>query len=845
MKHLLLVDGNSLVNRAFYALPPLTNRDGVPTGAVHGFLSMIFSMLRDSSFEHLIIAFDTKAKTFRHEKYPDYKATRKGMPDDLAQQMPILKEILDSLGIMHVEKDGYEADDLIGTLAIQAVKRGFSGRILTGDRDLLQLVQSGITVSIPKRGVSQLVTYDEEAVLEEMGVRPDQIIDYKGLRGDPSDNIAGVKGIGDVTARKLLREGKHLEDVYSSLFQEHSSRVQRLLDEGRESAFTSRELATICTDVPIEFPEHEQTSLKHLTPQKALPILEKYQLRQFLRELQKNYLQKPDENAKTQETNIEFSLMPAIAFVDSPEGEIFAFYDGEVRRFDNLKALSDYIRSLKRVAIYDAKALLLHALNEGIQIKPVLEDVMLLSYLVNPLVSATRPEEVFSSVNPDGVDWKKLLKTKEESRTKAEELAKASARLAPILLEELEGKGLTRLYRELELPLVPILAGIQHEGFRVDDSVLKEIGKKIEAKISILEASIHHYAGREFNIASPKQLGEVLFDELLLPVVKKTKSGYSTDKEVLEKLKGRHPMIEEILEYRTYTKLQGTYIDGLLREISPDGKIHSNLQQTIAVTGRLSSTEPNLQNIPVRLEEGRQIRKAFLPSLDHLLLSADYDQIELRVLAHLSGDEVLRQAFIDNEDIHAQTASLVFGVPIHEVTRLQRSDAKAVNFGIVYGISDFGLSENISIPIEQAKTYKERYFSHYPKVKEYMEEMVQYCRKHGYVQTILGRIRPIPDIKARNFNRRSFAERAAINTPVQGSAADIIKLAMLRVEEALRKNKLSSKLILQVHDELILDVLRQEMDEVQTIVREAMTGAVELSVPLEVSMDIGENWYEL
>jgi DNA polymerase-1 len=844
MKKLLLVDGNSLVNRAYYALPPLTNKDGVPTGAIHGFLTMLFSMLRENDFDHLMVAFDTKAKTFRHKEYPDYKATRKGMPDDLAQQMPILKEILDSLRIMHTEKDGYEADDLIGTLAMRAKEDGFSTVILTGDRDLLQLVQEDIEVSVPRRGVSDLINFDEQTVIEDMGIHPNQVVDYKGLRGDPSDNIPGVKGIGDVTAKRLLASGKHLEDIYNALPAEPKTRPERLLLEGKEEAFVSRELATIFTEVPLDFSALEQCALLHLSPVEAEPILEKYQLRQFLRDLRKHYPSASEESPATSEQR-EQKRLPAVSYVDTSEGPIYTFFDEKLEWMDDLGELVEKILPLERVAIYDAKALYLRALEEEVDIPVVLEDVMLLSYLVNPLINSLKPEEVFASVCEPNVDWKALMKGDKLAKERAARMAECASLLAPMLLKDLDEKNLTTLYRDLELPLVPILARIQYEGFQTNADVLEKIGEDVEKKIERLESSIHEAAGRTFNVSSPKQLGEVLFDELLLPVVKKTKTGYSTDKEVLDKLKGRHPIIDDILEYRIYTKLKGTYVDGLRREITNDGRIHSNLQQTIAVTGRLSSTEPNLQNIPVRLEEGRKIRQAFVASPGNILVSADYDQIELRVLAHISDDEALKKAFAEGEDIHRQTASLVFGVPAEDVTRVQRGDAKAVNFGIVYGISDFGLSENISIPIEQAKVYKERYFAHYPKVKQYMEDIVEFCRTHGYVKTLLGRIRPIPDIKARNFNVRSFAERTAINTPVQGSAADIIKLAMLRVDEALRKKKLSSRLILQVHDELILDVPKQELEVVKELLREAMVGAIELSVPLEVSLDAGESWYDL
>lgn len=843
MKKLLLVDGNSLVNRAFFALPSLTNSAGIPTGAVHGFLTMLFSILRTGGHDHLIVAFDAKAKTFRHTQYPEYKGTRKGMPEELAVQMPVLKEILDALGIHHLEKKGYEADDLIGTLAKRGKEEGYSSLILTGDKDLLQLVEEGVQVAIPKKGVSDLRIYDAKAVEEDWGVLPEQVIDYKGLRGDTSDNIPGVKGIGEKGARKLLAEGRHLEDVYAELSDKPKNRTEKLLLEGREMAFLSRELATILCEVPMETFPLENCSLSSMEPSSALPLLEKYELRSFLRELAKNYDTTLAEEPQAPEADL-LSAVPAISFVEGDFGVFYVLYDGESEVFTDLGIFLERIASYKRLAIYDAKSLLLHALEENMYIQPQLEDVMLLHYLAHPLVSANDPSNLFAPVLREVGDWKALLKDASRAQELAVHLAKGASLLTPSLLLEIEELGVDTLYHEVEMPLVPVLAQMQSDGFCVDKQALSEIGEEIDATIASLVESIHAAAGRSFNIASTKQLGEVLFEELLLPVVKRTKSGYSTDKEVLDKLRGRHPIIEDILAYRMYTKLKGTYIDGLLRVIR-EGKIHSNLQQTIAVTGRLSSNDPNLQNIPIRLEEGRRLRKAFLPSQGNLLLSADYNQIELRVLAHISGDAALRQAFVEGEDIHAQSAALVFGVPREEVTSQQRREAKAVNFGIVYGISDFGLSENISIPLEQARDYKERYFAHYPDVKRYMEEIVLSCREKGYVTTLLGRIRPIPDIQARNFNLRSFAERTAINSPIQGSAADIIKLAMLRVDEKLREEKLSAKLILQVHDELILDVPREEVERVKVLVREAMEGATELSVPLEVSMDVGESWYDI
>lgn len=827
MKKLLIVDGNSLVNRAYFALPPLQTKSGVYTGGVHGFLTMLESMLQREKPTHVVVTFDRKEKTFRHKRFEGYKANRKGMPDELAMQMPVLKEILDALGLMRMEKAGYEADDLMGTLSRKAAEEGVPSVILTGDKDTLQLVNEQVTVALPKRGISELNSYGVAEVIEEIGLTPEQVVDEMGLRGDPSDNIPGVKGIGVKTALNLLQGGRHLEDVYEDPG-DVTPRIKKLLEEGKEDAFLSRELATIMLDVPMDF-HLDACSYQGLDVAGALDLLKKYELNSIIRLFSKDLdLDQGEEATELEIEEKKPSLRGDIIYYSyedyhavKEEGKRYVF-QGEIdfSKVDHLLA-------------YDLKKLYL----DGYTLPEKVDDLMISHYLVHPDLRSSTAAELLRITPP---------KTPMDLHQFLASMLDGMEELQADMEKQLEEQGMLSLYREIEVPLIPVLAAIEQEGFKVDQEALDEQDEFITSSLKETEETIYSFVKEPFNINSPKQLGVILFEELGLPVIKKTKTGYSTNREVLDRLQGRHPIIDSILHYRTLAKIKGTYIDGLRKVIEEDGKIHTSLNQTVAVTGRLSSTEPNLQNIPIRFEEGRRIRKIFVPSdEDHILLSADYSQIELRILAHLSQDEAMIQGYQKDEDIHRITASKVFGIPLDEVSSHQRREAKAVNFGIVYGISDFGLSENIDIPIAAAKDYIEKYFDFYPGVKAYLDGQVELAKEEGYVTTMMGRRRNIPEINSRNFHLRNFAKRTAMNTPIQGSAADIIKLAMIHVADALKKEGLESKMILQVHDELIFDVKKDELEQVKKLVKDKMNHVVELSVPLEISMDEGESWYEI
>lgn len=821
MKKILIVDGNSLVNRAYFALPPLRTKSGVFTGGVHGFLRMLDNMLEKEEPSHLIITFDAKGKNFRHDKYQDYKGNRKGMPDELAMQMPVLKEILDALGLARIELRGYEADDLMGTLAHKAQKLGIKSVILSGDKDTLQLVNEDISVALPKKGISELMSYGEEEVEEELGLKPNQVIDEMGLRGDPSDNIPGIKGIGVKTAYNLLKGGRHLEDVFQDPGQV-TPRIKKLLEEGRDQAFLSRELATIILDAPVDFDE-EYFVYEGMDYSGAREILEKYELRSFLKHIQSE----EQENPKVHE--IKYKTPPL------KEDLVFWSYQG----LDGVKEAGNYyifqgVRDLssgKSLTSHDVKTLYLL----GYKLPNKVDDLMISSYLLHPDKASDKIDSL-SGLSP-------LEDNKEAYICQVLDFIEKTQKEN---LESLEEKSMLELYENVEIPLVEVLASIEKEGFNVDIEALDKEDSSISGSLAEVEEKIFSYVDEPFNLNSPKQLGVVLFEKLGLPVIKKTKTGYSTNREVLDKLQGRHPIIDEILHYRALAKIKGTYIDGLRKVIKEDGKIHTSLNQTVAITGRLSSTEPNLQNIPIRYEEGRRIRKIFVPrDKDHLLLSADYSQIELRVLAHFSEDPVMLEGYHRDMDIHRLTASMVFDVPLEEVTDNERREAKAVNFGIIYGMSDFGLSENIDIPLSAAKDYIEKYFQRYPKIKSFLDQQVKEAEEKGYVKTLLGRIREIPEIHSKNFHLRNFARRTAMNTPIQGSAADIIKLAMIDVFRELKKRKLSSKIILQIHDELILDVKKDELEEVKNLVEERMNRVVSLKVPLKTGINLGESWYEI
>lgn len=822
MKKLLIVDGNSLVNRAYYALPPLRTAQGVFTGGVHGFLRMLDNMLEKEKPSHLIITFDTKEKTFRHHRYEGYKANRKGMPDELAMQMPVLKEILDALGLARMELPGYEADDLMGTLSHQAREKGYDSVILSGDKDTLQLVNDKIRVALPKKGISELVSYGVQEVIDELGIFPNQVIDEMGLRGDPSDNIPGVKGIGAKTALLLLEGGRHLEEVYENPGKV-TPRVLKLLEEGKDSAFLSRELAKIALDAPVDFDELH-CGYEGMNLSAAREVLEKYELKSFLKQIEK-------ENEIRYEENVAF-------FREKPPlcGEVVYWsYKGiqgvkEEGRHYLFTGERDFSQ-VKRLITHDIKKLYL----DRFLLPQKVEDIMISHYLLHPEMNSTEAISLCGLQEPAEMDENFIIR-----------MLDAIESLHRKQIQRLEEKGMLSLYHQVEMPLTEVLASIEEEGFRVDREELDREDGLISASLSEVEKRIFAYVKEPFNINSPKQLGIVLFEELGLPVVKKTKTGYSTNREVLDKLYGRHPIIEDLVHYRALAKIKGTYIDGLRKVIREDNKIHTSLNQTVTVTGRLSSTEPNLQNIPIRYEEGRRIRKIFIPrDQDHLLLSADYSQIELRVLAHFSEDPVMIEGYKKDLDIHRLTASMVFDTPLEQVTAHQRREAKAVNFGIIYGMSDFGLSENIDIPLAAAKDYIEKYFEHYPSIKAFLDSQVEFAEKHGYVKTLLGRIREIPEIHSKNFHLRNFARRTAMNTPIQGSAADIIKLAMIAVWRELKERKLESKMILQIHDELIFDVKKEELSEVQTLVEEKMNSVLALKVPLRTGMSVGENWYEI
>lgn len=834
MKQLMIIDGNSILNRAFYALPPLTTKEGIHTNAVHGFLGMLIQVVREKSPDFLVVTFDTKGGNFRHEMYAEYKGTRKGMPEELAVQLPVLKQLLDDLGVYRMERTGFEADDLIGTLCRISTQERIFTLVISGDKDTLQLVDEDTMVGITKRGTKDVQYFTPEIVKQELGIWPNQVIDYKGIRGDTSDNIPGIPGIGDVGATKLLREYPHLEDIYANL-DAINGKLKERLTEHRDIAFLSRQLATIDTAVELES-RLEDYVFHGFDGQNAQNNLARFELKSIANllavDLQEVVREEQAKAGPTHEsTRLAENQMVVYPFQELGQWRFVVLTDEPM-----VLSAEEFRRSLAQqnhLIGYDLQGWQTMLDDVALPWPLKYDDIMLENYLLFP----DRDSENMLSV----LNLSKLPGNDEERKSFIQTLANKHFELKA----QLEEKELTALYQEIELPLVPILMQMTKTGFRVDRSVLRTLDEEISRSLKAREEAIFRFAGTTFNINSPKQLGEILFDQLGLPVVKKTKTGYSTNRDVLMKLADRHDIIPEILEYRILAKLKGTYIDGLEKVIQEDGKIHTSFRQTIAVTGRLSSKEPNLQNIPIRLEEGRRIRKMFIPSdSDHILLAADYNQIELRVLAHISGDEHLIDAYRNELDIHRITASKVFDIPFDEVTPFQRREAKAVNFGIVYGISDFGLSENIDIPIGAAKEYIQKYFEEYPKIKQYMEDIVHKCEEQGYVKTLLGRIRSIPEIHAKNFNIRSFARRTAMNTPIQGSAADIIKLSMIRVDETIKRLGLASRMILQVHDELIFDAKRSELDTLIDVVREAMEEAYALQVPLRVSIDTGENWYE-
>lgn len=849
MKKLMILDGNSVVNRAFYGVRPLNAPDGTPTNAVYGFLAILQKLFEGEAPDSLCVAFDLPAPTFRHEMYEGYKAQRKPMPEELAVQMPLLKETLDAMHIRRLEAAGWEADDVLGAVSAICEKSGWACEIVTGDKDSFQLITETTSVLHVKSrmGQTETILYDRARFEEEYGFAPPLMVDLKALMGDASDNIPGVPGIGEKTALDLVRRYGRVADIYAGLDSlDIKDSVRKKLAAGRESAEMSYTLATISREAPVELKPEDASWSRDFGPE-LYAVLDRLGFRRFI---EKWGLAPAPEAVQEAESR----AMPELSALTAQEAEAriraaetlglalpgddldsLSLCDGEAIFTLNWGELGeDYNRLLRLVfspevkkSAHGVKDLMGLALAEGLGTEGFVFDTELAAYVLDPTES--------------GYDLGKLTK-----RYLGAELpeARAALELMAPMRAKLAENGAEKLYFDIELPLCQVLAEMERAGFLVDRKALADFGESLTAGIDALQRGIWELAGHEFNINSPKQLGEVLFDELMLPAGKKTKTGWSTNADILEKLIGKHPIIGDILEYRMLTKLKSTYADGLLKVISADGRIHTNFRMTVTATGRLSSTEPNLQNIPVRRELGAQIRRMFVAAPGCVLVDADYSQIELRLLAHISGDETMQKAFKSGEDIHAVTASQVFGLPLSEVTPAQRSSAKAVNFGIVYGISAFSLAQDIKVSPAEARAYIDAYMQKYHGVREYMDRVIAEAKERGYVETLFGRRRPVPELKASNFNTRSFGERVARNMPIQGTAADIIKLAMVNVRRRLRAEGLEARLILQVHDELIAECPEREAERVAALLEEEMERAVTLSVPLTAEAHSGHSWAE-
>lgn len=874
MNKLLLIDGNSIMNRAFYGIPDMTTNDGRHTNAIYGFLNIILKVIEEEQATHICVAFDLKKKTFRHEMYEAYKGTRKGMPEELHEQMPRIKEILQAMHIRIVEQEGFEADDLIGTLSKKGEREGFAVTILSGDRDLLQLATDTVLVRIPKtkHGKTEVEDYYAKNVVETYGVTPLIFIDMKGLMGDTSDNIPGVPGIGEKTAAKLLAEYGDLDGVYAAVDSMKASRMKQNLIENKDLAYLSKTLATIKLDCPIPFEFSEATYHDPFNAE-AYTLFEDLELKSFYKRFS---VEKKEE--LTFETvliddidgynallaKLQKAKEVSFAWI-TQDGEAlgvavcmdlehvylirFMMFITEAMVADNLLALSrDY--QVQLACMHVKKLLSFLDFHE----EDAVFDAGLAAYLLHPNQSEYEYDTLAKVYLDVTLPSEKEMLGKEKLgyfSFEDERVQKWMAyqaivpyKIKSVLREKLKETGMESLYDEMELPCLYALYEMEKNGIRVDGEALNQYGKKLRTRIEELTAEIHEMAGEEFNINSPKKLGEILFEKLGLKNGKKTKTGYSTSAEVLEKLKNAHPIIPKILEYRQLTKLNSTYAEGLAGYIRADGRIHGKFHQTVTVTGRISSADPNLQNIPTRMPLGREIRKVFIPEEGSVFVDADYSQIELRVLAHMSGDAALIAAYQADEDIHAITASQVFDVPLDQVDSTLRRKAKAVNFGIVYGISSFGLGQDLDISRKEAEGYIEKYFATYGKVKEFLDRTVEDAKKNGYTVTMFGRRRPIPELASSNFMTRSFGERAAMNAPVQGTAADIIKIAMVRVNRRLKEEHLQSKLVLQIHDELIIETKKEEVEIVQKILVQEMMHAADLAVPLLVDANVGDSWYD-
>ena len=849
---LMILDGNSIVNRAFYGVRPLNAPDGTPTNAVYGFLAILQRMLDEQKPEAVCVCFDLKVPTFRHKACDFYKAQRKPMPEELAVQMPLLKETLDAMGIRRYEIEGYEADDILGTAAAVCEKSGWDCVLVTGDKDSLQLVSDTTSVCNVKtvRGQTETILYTPESFHAEYGFAPAQMVDLKALMGDSSDNIPGVPGIGEKTALDLVRRYGTVDKIYSSLAElDIKDGVRKKLTEGEDSARQSYWLATIVRDVPLSFKPEENIWNNSYTPE-LYGVMKRLGFKRFIDKwgltesesvpTEADTSEKLKEQIVSDEAGMDALIAAVrkakrIAIVPTDGLDAVEICDGEtVYRAQWSVAGGKYNELLSTVFSAEVKKL-------GHNIKDLMGLLMKDKLPVEGFTFDTALAAYLLDTN-DG-DYS-LPRISAKYLNRELDGAQAIFELHSVLGSELDELGMAKLYYEVELPLCRVLADMEASGFYVDRKALYDFGESLNDGIAQMQAGIWAHAGHEFNINSPKQLGEVLFEELMLPSGKKTKSGWSTNADVLEKLRDKHPIIGEILEYRMLTKLKSTYADGLLKVIAPDGRIHTNFQMTVTATGRLSSTEPNLQNIPVRKKLGAQIRKMFVASPGKVLVDADYSQIELRLLAHISGDKAMQEAFLSGEDFHTVTASKVFGVPLDEVTPALRSRAKAVNFGIVYGISAFSLAQDIGAYPSEAKAYMEAYLDKYHGVRDYMKSIVEKAKADGYVDTLFARRRYLPELKSANFNVRSFGERVALNMPIQGTAADIIKIAMVNVHRRLAEERLEAKLILQVHDELIVECPDSEAERVKEILTYEMENAAALSVPLTVDAHIGHSWAE-
>lgn len=870
-KKIVLIDGHSILNRAFYGLPDLTNSEGLHTNAVYGFLNILFRILEEEKPDYLTVAFDLHAPTFRHKMYEAYKGTRKPMPAELREQVPLMKEVLKAMGIAIVQQEGYEADDLLGTLARRAESNGMDVTIVSGDRDLLQLATDKTKIRIPKTksGKTLIEDYYTKDVIEKYQVDPWQIVELKALMGDTADNIPGIPGVGEKTATKMIVQFGSVENAYAHLEEIKPNKAKESLRDNYDKAILSRKLAAIDVEAPVEY-TIEDAKIGDFYTEAAYEIFRRLEFKNLLSRFSDTPAEEEfifriiTEYTQAEEifTEAEKTFAVGISVMESKRnllGAALSWEDNHVylpaEGFVTPKYLCEKLSGLAQnteVCSMDIKGLLKwvpHLTPERSF------DASIAAYLLNPLKSAYHYEDLAKEFAgkylPSPEDIFKTAKLPSPEKMEQEQAAQymcAAACGAYVsreeMLQKLEETGMKKLYDEIELPLAFTLHDMEQAGIRVEGEALKAYGEQLEVRIEELEKIIHEQAGEKFNISSPKQLGVILFEKLGLPGGKKTKSGYSTAADVLDKLAPDHEIVANVLEYRQLTKLKSTYADGLAAFIAEDGRIHSSFNQTITATGRISSTEPNLQNIPIRMELGRLIRKVFVPADGYIFLDADYSQIELRVLAHLSGDEKLIQAYREARDIHRITAAEVFHVPFDEVTPLQRRNAKAVNFGIVYGISSFGLSQDLSITRKEAAEYIEKYFETYPKIKGYLDSCVTQAKEKGYAVTLFGRRRPVPELTSSNFMQRSFGERVAMNSPIQGTAADIIKIAMIRVNDRLKSQGFSSRLILQVHDELLIETKREETAQVAAILEEEMKNAAHLKVNLEIDMEEGENWYE-